>query len=165
MTNEILCDVGNMTEQEKFALLTEVMNDYEYRESNLIQVLHLAQAIFGYLPAEVQKFIAQEMKLSLSKVNSVLSFYSFFSTQPKGKYTVSVCLGTACYVRGGKEVLNKLKEVLGIEVAETTEDKMFSLSVMRCIGACGLAPAMSINGRVYKQVSPNKIQGILGMLK
>ncbi len=165
MTNEILCDVGNMTEQEKFALLTEVMNDYEYRESNLIQVLHMAQAIFGYLPAEVQKFIAQEMKLSLSKVNSVLSFYSFFSTQPKGKYTVSVCLGTACYVRGGKEVLNKLKEVLGIEVAETTEDKMFSLSVMRCIGACGLAPAMSINGRVYKQVSPNKIQGILGMLK
>lgn len=165
MTNEILCDVCNTTEQEKFALLAEVMNDYEHRECNLIQVLHMAQAIFGYLPAEVQKYIAQEMKLSLSKVNSVLSFYSFFSTQPKGKYTVSVCLGTACYVRGGKEVLNKLKEVLGIEVSETTEDKMFSLSVMRCIGACGLAPAMSINGRVYKQVSPNKIQGILGMLK
>ncbi|MDD2560086.1 MAG: NAD(P)H-dependent oxidoreductase subunit E [Bacteroidales bacterium] len=165
MTNEILCDVHCMTEQEKFALLAEVMSDYEHRESNLIQVLHMAQAIFGYLPAEVQKYIAQEMKLSLSKVNSVLSFYSFFSTQAKGKYTVSVCLGTACYVRGGKDVLNKLKEVLGIEVGETTEDKMFSLSVMRCIGACGLAPAMSINGRVYKQVSPNKIQGILGMLK
>lgn len=165
MTNEILCDVHNMTDQEKYGLLEEVIVDYDRRESNLIQVLHMAQAIFGYLPKEVQQFIAQEMKLSLSKVNSVLSFYSFFSTQPKGKYTVAVCLGTACYVRGGKDVLNKLKEVLSIEVGETTEDKMFSLSVMRCIGACGLAPAMTINGKVYKQVSPNKIQGILGMLK
>jgi NADH:ubiquinone oxidoreductase subunit E len=154
-----------MTDQEKYGLLEEVIVDYDRRESNLIQVLHMAQAIFGYLPKEVQQFIAQEMKLSLSKVNSVLSFYSFFSTQPKGKYTVAVCLGTACYVRGGKDVLNKLKEVLSIEVGETTEDKMFSLSVMRCIGACGLAPAMTINGKVYKQVSPNKIQGILGMLK
>ena len=165
MTNEILCDVHNMTDQEKYGLLEEVIVDYDRRESNLIQVLHMAQAIFGYLPKEVQQYIAQEMKLSLSKVNSVLSFYSFFSTQPKGKYTVAVCLGTACYVRGGKDVLNKLKEVLSIEVGETTEDKMFSLSVMRCIGACGLAPAMTINGKVYKQVSPNKIQGILGMLK
>ena len=165
MTNEILCDVHNMTDQEKYGLLEDVIVDYDRRESNLIQVLHMAQAIFGYLPKEVQQFIAQEMKLSLSKVNSVLSFYSFFSTQPKGKYTVAVCLGTACYVRGGKDVLNKLKEVLSIEVGETTEDKMFSLSVMRCIGACGLAPAMTINGKVYKQVSPNKIQGILGMLK
>ena len=165
MTNEILCDVHNMTDQEKYGLLEEVIVDYDRRESNLIQVLHMAQAIFGYLPKEVQQYISQEMKLSLSKVNSVLSFYSFFSTQPKGKYTVAVCLGTACYVRGGKDVLNKLKEVLSIEVGETTEDKMFSLSVMRCIGACGLAPAMTINGKVYKQVSPNKIQGILGMLK
>ncbi|MCK9301116.1 MAG: NAD(P)H-dependent oxidoreductase subunit E [Bacteroidales bacterium] len=165
MTNEILCDVHNMTDREKYALLEEVIVDYDRRESNLIQVLHMAQAIFGYLPKEVQQYIAQEMRLSLSKVNSVLSFYSFFSTQPKGKYTVAVCLGTACYVRGGKDVLNKLKEVLSIEVGETTEDKMFSLSVMRCIGACGLAPAMTINGKVYKQVSPNKIQGILGMLK
>jgi len=154
-----------MTDREKYALLEEVIVDYDRRESNLIQVLHMAQAIFGYLPKEVQQYIAQEMRLSLSKVNSVLSFYSFFSTQPKGKYTVAVCLGTACYVRGGKDVLNKLKEVLSIEVGETTEDKMFSLSVMRCIGACGLAPAMTINGKVYKQVSPNKIQGILGMLK
>jgi len=101
----------------------------------------------------------------VSKVNSVLTFYSFFSTQPKGKYTVSICLGTACYVRGGKEVLNKLKSVLGIDVGTTTEDKIFSLSVMRCIGACGLAPAMTINNKVYKQVNPNKIQRILGMLK
>ena len=165
ITKDEVCNVQTMTEAEKYVLLKDVIIDYERKESNLIQVLHMAQAIFGYVPAEVQHFIADQMELSVSKVNSVLTFYSFFSTQPKGKYSVSICLGTACYVRGGKEVLNKLKSVLGIEVGATTEDKVFSLSVMRCIGACGLAPAMTINKKVYKQVNPNKIQRILGMLK
>jgi NADH:ubiquinone oxidoreductase subunit E len=165
ITQDEVCNVQTMTEVQKYDLLQEVIVDYERKESNLIQILHMAQAIFGYVPAEVQHFIADQMELSVSKVNSVLTFYSFFSTQPKGKYTVSVCLGTACYVRGGKEVLSKLKSVLGIDVGATTEDKIFSLSVMRCIGACGLAPAMTINNKVYKQVNPNKIQRILGMLK
>jgi NADH:ubiquinone oxidoreductase subunit E len=165
ITKEEVCNVQTMTEAEKYVLLKDVIADYDRKESNLIQILHMAQAIFGYLPAEVQHFIADQMDLSVSKVNSVLTFYSFFSTQPKGKYTVSICLGTACYVRGGKEVLNKLKSVLGIDVGTTTEDKIFSLSVMRCIGACGLAPAMTINNKVYKQVNPNKIQRILGVLK
>lgn len=165
ITQDEVCNVQAMTEAQKYALLQEVIVDYDRKESNLIQILHMAQAIFGYIPAEVQHFIADQMELSVSKVNSVLTFYSFFSTQPKGKYTVSVCLGTACYVRGGKEVLSKLKSVLGIDVGATTEDKIFSLSVMRCIGACGLAPAMTINNKVYKQVNPNKIQRILGMLK
>lgn len=163
-TDEV-CNVQTMTEDEKYNLLKTVILDYERKESNLIQILHMAQAIFGYLPVEVQHFIANQMELSVSKINSVLTFYSFFSTQPKGKYTVSICLGTACYVRGGKEVLNKLRSVLGIDVGATTEDKVFSLSVMRCIGACGLAPAMTINKKVYKQVNPNKIPLILGMLK
>jgi len=165
ITKDEVCNVQAMTEEAKYNLLKEVITDYDRKESNLIQVLHMAQAIFGYVPAEVQHFIADQMELSVSKVNSVLTFYSFFSTQPKGKYSVSICLGTACYVRGGKEVLNKLKSVLGIDVGATTEDKVFSLSVMRCIGACGLAPAMTINNKVYKQVNPNKIQRILGMLK
>ena len=160
-----VCNVHTMTEEVKYDLLKNVIIDYGKKESNLIQILHMAQAIFGYVPADVQHFIADKMDLSVSKVNSVLTFYSFFSTQPKGKYNVSICLGTACYVRGGKEVLNKLKSVLGIDVGATTEDKIFSLSVMRCIGACGLAPAMTINNKVYKQVNPNKIQLILGMLK
>ncbi len=160
-----VCNVHSMTEKEKFDLLKEIILDYEKKESNLIQILHMAQAIFGYIPSEVQHFIAEQLDLSSSRVNSVLTFYSFFSTQPKGKYSVSICLGTACYVRGGKEVLNKLKSVLGIDVGATTEDKIFSLSVMRCIGACGLAPAMTINNKVYKQVNPNKIPLILGMLK
>ena len=165
ITTDEVCNVLTMTEEEKYALLKNVINDYERKESNLIQILHMAQAIFGYLPVEVQHFIANQMELSVSKINSVLTFYSFFSTQPKGKYTVSICLGTACYVRGGKEVLNKLRTVLGIDVGATTDDKVFSLSVMRCIGACGLAPAMTINKKVYKQVNPNKIPLILGMLK
>lgn len=165
ITTEEVCSVHNMTEAKKFDLLKEVIKDYNKKESNLIQILHLAQAIFGHIPSDVQHFIADQMELSISKVNSVLTFYSFFSTQPKGKYTVSICLGTACYVRGGKEVLSKLKSVLGIDVGATTEDKIFSLTVMRCIGACGLAPAMTINNKVYKQVNPNKIQRILGMLK
>jgi len=165
ITKDEVCNVHAMTEKAKYNLLKEIITDYDRKESNLIQILHMAQAIFGYVPAEVQHFIADQMELSVSKVNSVLTFYSFFSTQPKGKYTVSICLGTACYVRGGKEVLNKLKSVLGIEVGATTDDKVFSLSVMRCIGACGLAPAMTINGKVYKQVNPNKIPRILGMLK
>ena len=165
ITTDEVCNVQTMTEEEKYNLLKTVILDYERKESNLIQILHMAQAIFGFLPVEVQHFIANQMELSVSKINSVLTFYSFFSTQPKGKYTVSICLGTACYVRGGKEVLNKLRSVLGIDVGATTEDKVFSLSVMRCIGACGLAPAMTINKKVYKQVNPNKIPLILGMLK
>lgn len=165
ITQDEVCNVQTMTEAEKYILLKEVIVDYGRKESNLIQILHMAQAIFGYVPAKIQHYIADQMELSVSKVNSVLTFYSFFSTQPKGKYTVSVCLGTACYVRGGKDILSKLKSVLGIDVGATTEDKTFSLSIMRCIGACGLAPAMTINNKVYKQVNPNKIQRILGVLK
>ena len=165
ITQDEVCNVLTMTEEEKYNLLKSVIIDYERKESNLIQILHMAQAIFGYLSPDVQSFIAKKMDIPNSKVNSVLTFYSFFSTKPKGKYTVSICLGTACYVRGGKEVVNKLKEVLSIDVGETTEDKIFSLQVMRCIGACGLAPAMTINEKVYKQVNPNKLHRILGMLK
>jgi NADH:ubiquinone oxidoreductase subunit E len=165
ITHEEVCSVHSMTEADKYRLLEQVIDDYDRKENNLIQILHMAQAIFGFLPSEVQSFIAQKMDIPNSKVNSVLTFYSFFSTKPKGKYTVSICLGTACYVRGGKEVVNKLKEVLSIDVGETTDDKIFSLQVMRCIGACGLAPAMTINEKVYKQVNPNKLHRILGMLK
>jgi NADH:ubiquinone oxidoreductase subunit E len=165
LTNEELCKVKSMSEEEKYSLLEKVIIEYDRKESNLIQILHMAQAIFGYLPIEVQRFIARQMDLSLSKVNSVLTFYTFFSTKPKGKYTISVCLGTACYVRGGREVVNKLKELLAVEVGETTKDLKYSLEVMRCIGACGLAPAMTINGKTYKQVNPNKLQGILNKYK
>lgn len=151
----------NLNEEQKYSLLREVICEFESDENNLIQILHMAQAIFGCLPLEVQRFIAQEMDISLSKMSGVISFYSFFSTQPKGKYTIQICLGTACYVRGGKKIIDKLKELLDIDVGMTTEDGKFSLEVMRCIGACGLAPAISINDTVYKRVNPNKLKEIL----
>jgi NADH:ubiquinone oxidoreductase subunit E len=160
-TEQETCKINNLTEEEKYSLLKKVIEDYGRKESNLIQVLHYAQAAFGFLSSPVQRVIADEMNLSLSKVSSVITFYSFFSTEPKGKYTISVCLGTACYVRGGKKVLDKIQEMLKLEVGTTTKDLKFSLEVMRCIGACGLAPAMTINGKVYKQVNPNKLQKII----
>ncbi len=155
------CQCEEMSDEQKYGLLNDVIEEYEKKESNLIQILHIAQAIFGFLPFEVQNFIAEKMDLPISKVSGVVSFYSYFSTEPKGEYTVKVCLGTACYVRGGKKILDKLKELLCIDVGETTEDLKFSLEVMRCLGACGLAPVISINEKVYKRVNPNKLQQIL----
>lgn len=163
-----VCENGpckEMSEAEKYALLEEVISDYGAKESNLIQVLHIAQAIFGFLPNEVQTFIAEKMDLPVSKVGGVVTFYSFFSTKPKGKYVIRVCLGTACYVRGGKKIMEKLKDVMGIEVGETSEDMKFSLEVVRCMGACGLAPAIRVNDKVYKRVNSNKLQQILEQYK
>ncbi len=155
------CMCQEMSQEEKYSLLKDVIEEYEKKESNLIQILHMSQAIFGFLPNTLQNFIAEQMDLPISKVSGVVTFYSFFSTKPKGEYTIRICLGTACYVRGGKKILEKFRELLGIDVGETTEDFKFSLEVMRCIGACGLAPAISINDKVYKRVNSNKIQQIL----
>ena len=152
----------NLSEEQQFAALKQTIADYDGQENNLIQILHIAQAIFGYLPESALDFISKEMDLPMSRVKGVVTFYSFFATQPKGKHTIKVCLGTACYVRGGKKVVDKLKQLLDIDVGETTEDRNFSLEVMRCIGACGLAPAISIDDKVYKRVNPNKIALILG---
>ncbi len=154
-----------MSEEEKYVLLNDIILDYEKKESNLIQILHMGQTIFGFLPAEVQTFVAEKMDLPISKVGGVVTFYSFFSTKPKGEYIIRVCLGTACYVRGGKKIMEKLKELMGIEVGETTEDMKFSLEIVRCMGACGLAPAIRVNDRVYKRVNPNKLQQILKQYK
>ncbi len=127
----------------------------------MIQILHMVQGVYGHLPMEIQQRIAMRMDIPLSEISGVISFYSFFTTQPKGKYVINICLGTACYVRGGKNIVEKLEELLHIRVGETTEDKKFSINVMRCIGACGLAPAISINDQVYKQVNPDKLSLIL----
>jgi len=146
---------------EKLEQIAEVIAKYEAQPNNLIMVLHAAQGIYGYLPYIVQKFIADKMKISVSEVSGVVSFYSFFSTKPKGKHTIMVCMGTACYVRGSKKVLEGLQKQLNVEVSETTEDGKFTLSSARCIGACGLAPAMMIDDTVYKAVSPSKLESIL----
>lgn len=155
------CQCKNETEQEKYDRIAAIIEEYKDREGSLIQILHMAQGIFGYLPLKLQQFIAEKVGKPLSEVSGVVSFYSFFSTVPKGENTIRVCLGTACYVRGGKKIIDKLREMLGIEVGGTTKDGKFSLEVMRCIGACGLAPAITINGKVYKQVNPDKLRSIL----
>ena len=154
-------DCCKLDETEQFSLLKTTIDEYGGNENNLIQMLHVAQAIFGYLPENVLEFISVETDIPMSKIKGVVTFYSLFSTTPKGKHTIKVCLGTACYVRGGKKVVDKIKSLLDIEIGETTNDKMFSLEIMRCIGACGLAPAISIDDKVYKRVNPNKLRQIL----
>lgn len=158
-----MCDCANQpeTEQDRYVLLSQVIKDYDSQERNLIQILHMAQAIFGYLPENTLHFIGEQMDLPMSVIHGVVSFYSYFATQPKGRHTVQVCLGTACYVRGGKKVLDTLKKMMEIEVGETTPDRRFSLEVKRCIGSCGLAPAVSIDRVVHKRVNPNKLLDIL----
>ena len=150
------------TDQEKaLQQIANVIDLYRGREGSLIQVLHLAQQIYGSLPLEVQTFISKEMDIPLSVISGVVSFYSFFTTVPRGEHTIRVCLGTACYVRGGKRVLEGLQQRLGVELGGTTQDGKFTLEVARCIGACGLAPAMMIDDVVYKQVNVNKLENIL----
>ncbi len=142
------------SEEELLARLDEVIGA-------LIPVLQIAQAIFGYLPENALKKISLGLNKPYSEVAGVVTFYSFFSTQPRGKHMIRVCLGTACYVRGGKQVLSAIKDKLHIDVGETTKDRMFSLEVARCFGACGLAPAIMVDNDVHQRVKPARIQSIL----
>lgn len=151
----------DVNREKAFEQIANVIDLYKDKEGSLIQVLHLAQEIYGHLPLEVQEFIARGMGIPLSEVSGVASFYSFFSTTPRGEHTIRVCLGTACYVRGGKRVIERLQERLGVELGGTTDDGKFTLEVARCIGSCGLAPAMLIDDEVYKQVNVNKLESIL----
>ncbi len=159
------CNCENLTEEQKLNYIDDVIEDYGAKESSLIQILHIAQNIYGFLPINVQEHIAMKMDLPLSKVSGVISFYALFTTVPKGKFVVKVCLGTACYVRGGKRIIDRMESLLGIKIGETTDDMKYSLEITRCIGACGLAPAMAINDNVYMQVKPDKLQDILDELE
>lgn len=129
--------------------------------NELINVLHRTQNTFGYLPAEIQEVVAQELNLPVAKVYGVVTFYSYFSMIPKGEYPISVCTGTACYVRGAEKVLEEIKKTLSIKVGETTEDGKFSINCLRCIGACGLAPVVMIGNKTYGRVAPDMVKGML----
>ncbi len=141
--------------------LEEIIVKYKDTPGALIPVLHEAQELYGYLPFEVQKIIADGLDIPVAKVYGVVTFYSQFSLTPKGKYRISVCLGTACYVKGAAEILDKLKERLSIDVGECTDDGLFSLDSCRCIGACSLAPVVTINEEVYGKLVPEDIDGII----
>jgi NADH:ubiquinone oxidoreductase subunit E len=149
------------TEAELLARLEDVIADYRGKAGALIPVLQIAQGILGYLPEPALKLIAEGLGKSYAEVAGVVGFYSFFTTVPRGKHLVRVCLGTACYVRGGKQVLEAMRNALGIDVGQTTEDRMFTLDVARCFGACGLAPAIMIDEDVHQRVKPVKVREIL----
>lgn len=141
--------------------LKEICKEFDNQSGELINVLHRSQEHFGYLPAEIQEVIAQELGVSVAKVYGVVTFYSFFTMVPKGKHPISICTGTACYVRGAENVLHEFKKQLKIEVGQTTGDGKFSLSCLRCVGACGLAPVVMIGEKTYGRVSPEGVADIL----
>ena len=141
--------------------LKAICKEFNNEPGELINVLHKSQHTFGYLPAEIQEVIAHELKISIAKVYGVITFYTFFTMIPKGKYPISVCMGTACYVRGAEKVVDEFKKLLGVKVGETTPDGKYSLSCLRCVGACGLAPVVQVGEKTYVRVSAESIKDIL----
>ena len=147
--------------KDQIEKIREIAKSFRNEAGELINVLHKCQSEFGYLPAEVQEVVASELKVSVAKVYGVVTFYSFFTMIPKGEFPISICTGTACYVRGAENVLAEFKKQLKIEVGETSEDGKFSLSCLRCVGACGLAPVVLVGEKTYGRVSPDGVKDIL----
>lgn len=157
------CCCGGVDSREQ--KLNEIIEKYKNTKGALVPVLHEAQEVYGYLPLEVQKKIAEGLNIPLAEVYGIVTFYTQFSLNPKGKYKIQVCMGTACYVKGSGAILEKLKEKLEIDVGECTSDGKFSLEACRCIGACGLAPVIMINDDVYGRLVPDDIEGIIEKYK
>ncbi len=147
--------------KEQEEQLRSVIESYRDSEGATIPILHKAQEIYGYLPIEVQTIIAEELNVPLAEIYGIVTFYAQFSLNPKGRYEIGVCLGTACYVKGSGDILEKIKSLLGIDVGECTPDGKFSLVATRCIGACGLAPVITINEDVYGRLVTDDIEDIL----
>ncbi len=147
--------------KEQIAKLKEICKSFNNEGGELINVLHKSQETLGYLPAEVQEIVAAELNIPVAKVYGVVTFYSFFTMIPKGQNPISICTGTACYVRGAEKVLDEFKRILAVKVGETTADGKFSLSCLRCVGACGLAPVVMVGEKVYGRVSPDGVKDIL----
>ena len=146
---------------EDVDFIKETCSKFNNDPQELINVLHGCQEHFGYLPAEVQEVISENLNVPVAKIYGVVTFYSFFTMTPKGKHPISICMGTACYVRGAEKVLEEFKKELGIKVGESTRDNKFSLSSLRCVGACGLAPVVLVGDKTYGRVAPDDVKGIL----
>lgn len=155
------CQCSGKTADPRFGQLDEILSAWRDKPGNVIPVLHKAQELFGYLPREVQEYVAQGLNVPVSEVYGVVTFYSLFTMQPKGRHTISLCMGTACYVKGAQAILDTLKEQLGISPGQTTEDARFTLEVMRCMGACGLAPVLVVDEDIYGRVVPDSVAEIL----
>jgi len=152
------------TEQEKQKIL-KIIDEHDVGSDSLVQVLTIIQEEHGYIPKEVQELVSEKMKVPLARVFEVTSFYSRFTTEQKGKYEISVCLGTACYIRGAQQILDELKRILNISENQTTPDGMFTLTASRCIGACALAPAIVVNKEVHGMMDIKKLSKVLELYK
>ena len=160
MQNEFI-----LSKKSEFAELKNYIDSVKNSQGVTMQILQKAQGIFGYLPLEVQQFISDETNIPLADIYGVVTFYTQFSTEEKGRHKIGVCLGTACYVKGSQEIMDKLAEELNVKVGKTTEDKLFTLEATRCLGCCGLAPVMMIDDDVYGKMEPQKIKEILKKYK
>ena len=143
------------------AKINEICDRYADERTPLMMILSDVQKEYGYIPLEVQELVSERTGISVAEIYGVVTFYSFFSLNPKGKYDIGCCLGTACYVKGAQQVIDKFSEILGIKPGETTKDGLFTLDALRCIGACGIAPAVSINGKVYPKLSVNAVPAVI----
>ncbi len=141
--------------------INEICDRYKDEETPLMMILSDIQKEYGYIPLEVQELVSEKTGISVAEIYGVVTFYSFFSLKPKGKYVVGCCLGTACYVKGAQQVIDKFSELLGIKAGETSEDGLFTLDALRCIGACGIAPAVQINGTVYPKMSVDQVAPLI----
>lgn len=156
--------ISNMN-RERFEELENYIEKNNLKDNDLIAVLHKAQELFGYLGEEVQLFVSKRLEVPVSKVYGVITFYSFFTTEPKGKYVINVCAGTACFVRGAGEIIEEFKKNLNIEVGETSDDGLFTLDTLRCVGACGLAPVVMVNNRVYGHFTKKDVEKVINEYK
>lgn len=154
------CMCGNENSE-----LKDLLEKYDSDKSNLIQILNQVQEKYGYISTENQKEISEYLGISMAEVYGVITFYSRFTLKPKGKYNIAVCLGTACFVKGSEKVLDKVKEILKIDVGETTSDGLFSIEATRCIGACGLAPVFTVNDEVYGKATPELVESVINKIK
>ncbi|WP_066636895.1 NADH-quinone oxidoreductase subunit NuoE family protein [Desulfolucanica intricata] len=155
------CQCHSQISEELLSQIDKIIESSLDQPGNLIQVLHRAQELVGYLPREVQIRVAEGLNIPLANVYGVVSFYSFFNVHPKGKHKINVCAGTACYVKGAKQLLENIQEQLDVKPGGTTQDGQFSLGMVRCVGACGLGPVVTVDEDVHAQVHPGKIPSIL----
>lgn len=157
--------VGNGTREQQYKQLDVVIAEWKSEQGGLLPIMQQAQEICGCLDEGVQRYISEQTGYPLTTIYGVSTFYSQFTLQPRGKHTIGMCMGTACYVRGGANIFNELQKTLSIEPGKTTTDGLFTLEAMRCIGCCGLAPAMMIDGEVYGRLVPDDIPGIINNVR
>ncbi len=156
------CQCGNCGNDER---IEKILSKYDKNKSNLIQILNEVQETYGYIPENVQLEVSKYLGIEMAEIYGVITFYARFTLKPKGKYNVSVCLGTACFVKGSEKILERLKEKLGIDVGQTTPDGKFSIEATRCIGACGLAPVFTVNDEVYGKATPELLDKVIDEYK